>query len=171
MACRATFLLYLSLFFTLLLGGRHVWAAPSPAPASTRAPVVNSGACSKPISVLDVAYYTDMSAKIRSDDGTICATAKPARQRALTTTTSPVGGHGSLTRRDEYSCGEDAPCPNGACCGKNGYCGYGDVYCGTSGASPNDACWSNCNATAECGINAAVVNTTCPLNVCCSQYG
>lgn len=180
MVCRAAFFL-LSLFFTLLLGGRHVLAAPAPNPESTRAPVVNSGTCSKPISILDVAYYTDMSAKIRGDDGTICA-AKPARRalkapprnsQAHSAPISPVGGQGlsGLTRRDDYSCGENDPCPNSACCGKNGYCGFGDEYCGTNGESPNDACWSNCDATAECGINAAVANTTCPLNVCCSQYG
>ena len=32
-------------------------------------------------------------------------------------------------------------------------------------------CWSNCDAKAECGINADPVNTTCPLNVCCSEFG
>jgi hypothetical protein len=32
-------------------------------------------------------------------------------------------------------------------------------------------CTSNCNALAECGPYAATENVTCPLNVCCSQYG
>ncbi|KAH8882031.1 hypothetical protein GQ53DRAFT_589853, partial [Thozetella sp. PMI_491] len=71
---------------------------------------------------------------------------------------------------DAYSCDEAHPCSNGACCGKSGYCGYGTTYCG-DGTTPNSVCWSNCNATAECGINANPANTTCPLNVCCSQYG
>ncbi|GAW17403.1 hypothetical protein ANO14919_068600 [Xylariales sp. No.14919] len=30
---------------------------------------------------------------------------------------------------------------------------------------------SNCDARAECGADAAVPGTTCPLNVCCSFYG
>ncbi|KAF2994020.1 hypothetical protein E8E14_001381 [Neopestalotiopsis sp. 37M] len=77
---------------------------------------------------------------------------------------------GSLMKRDEYSCDENNPCGNGACCGTGGYCGFGEKYCG-DGTTPNANCWSNCDAKAECGINAKVVNTTCPLNVCCSQYG
>lgn len=32
-------------------------------------------------------------------------------------------------------------------------------------------CISNCNATAPCGQYAAPGEGTCPLNVCCSQYG
>jgi hypothetical protein len=32
-------------------------------------------------------------------------------------------------------------------------------------------CTSNCGALAECGPYAATENVTCPLNVCCSQYG
>lgn len=127
MVCRASFSLS-SLFLTLLLGSHHVLAAP--APASTRTPVVNSGACSRPTSVLDVAYYTDMSAKIRADDGTICA-AKPARRAPTSSWGGPSDGGFCLARRDEYSCGEDAPCANSACCGKNGYCGLG-----TSTAEP-----------------------------------
>ncbi|KAI0971243.1 carbohydrate-binding module family 18 [Xylaria arbuscula] len=72
---------------------------------------------------------------------------------------------------DPYSCSENKSCGNGACCGKNGVCGYGPIYCGTNEISPNDACWSNCNAKAPCGKFAATPNATCPLNVCCSQYG
>ena len=41
---------------------------------------------------------------------------------------------------------------------------YGDTYCGTG-------CVSNCDAAAQCGKDAATYNATCPLNVCCSQYG
>ncbi|KAH9999574.1 hypothetical protein F4779DRAFT_635983 [Xylariaceae sp. FL0662B] len=69
-----------------------------------------------------------------------------------------------LLRRDDYSCGPDKPCSNGACCGSGGYCGYGDKYCG-------DGCMSNCDARAECGKDASPSGKKCPLNVCCSQYG
>ncbi|QRW14045.1 chitinase [Ceratobasidium sp. AG-Ba] len=65
---------------------------------------------------------------------------------------------------DDYSCSSSKPCPNGACCGASGFCGYGPTYCGAG-------CQSNCTATAECGQYAAVPGTKCPLNVCCSQYG
>jgi len=60
----------------------------------------------------------------------------------------------------------------GACCSKKtGYCNYGPDACGTNGQSPNDVCWSNCDAHAECGKYAKVAGAKCPLNVCCSQYG
>lgn len=42
-------------------------------------------------------------------------------------------------------------------------------YCGTSGISPNEVCWSNCDAKAECGKNAKVPGQKCPLNVCCGK--
>lgn len=70
----------------------------------------------------------------------------------------------SLTRRDEYSCGPGNPCANGACCGKDGYCGYGPIYCG-------DGCVSNCDATAECGRFAVPSGKTCLLDTCCSEHG
>ncbi|KAL2807888.1 glycosyl hydrolases family 18-domain-containing protein [Aspergillus granulosus] len=60
---------------------------------------------------------------------------------------------------------------NGACCAKSGYCGYGEKYCGKNGKSPNDVCWSNCDAHAECGRFAELAGKACPLNVCCSAYG
>lgn len=70
---------------------------------------------------------------------------------------------------DPYSCTKDIPCQTHACCGsffggEIGTCGYGDTYCGSD-------CVSNCNATAECGQHADPPGKTCPLNVCCSQYG
>ena len=70
----------------------------------------------------------------------------------------------SLVRRDDYSCGPDKPCKNGACCGKSGYCGYGPTYCG-------DGCASNCGAVAECGQYAKEPGKKCPLNTCCSEFG
>ncbi|KAI0572128.1 Glycosyl hydrolases family 18 protein [Pyrenophora tritici-repentis] len=73
---------------------------------------------------------------------------------------------------DDYSCSESKPCKNGACCPKaTGYCNYGEKYCGTNGQSPNEVCWSNCDAKAECGRDAAVPGKKCPLNVCCSAFG
>ena len=73
---------------------------------------------------------------------------------------------------DDYSCSESKPCKNGACCSKKtGYCNYGPEACGTDGKSPNDKCWSNCDAHAECGRFAKEPNKKCPLNVCCSQFG
>ncbi|KAK2850539.1 hypothetical protein FQN49_005565, partial [Arthroderma sp. PD_2] len=73
---------------------------------------------------------------------------------------------------DDYSCGPGRPCSNGACCSKKtGYCNYGPKACGTNNISPNDVCWSNCDAKAECGRYADPPGKKCPLNVCCSQYG
>ncbi|PYH81931.1 hypothetical protein BO82DRAFT_414323 [Aspergillus uvarum CBS 121591] len=66
-----------------------------------------------------------------------------------------------------YYCDSETPCANGACCGvtdSQGVCGYGIDFCG-------DTCVSNCNATAACGKDAAIPGTTCPLNVCCSEWG
>ena len=82
-------------------------------------------------------------------------------------------GHYPLSKRDvsdDYSCSATKPCSNGACCAKSGYCGYGPASCG-NGQSPNDVCWSNCDAHAECGQYAASPGKHCPLNVCCSQFG
>ncbi|PNH48237.1 hypothetical protein VD0004_g142 [Verticillium dahliae] len=73
---------------------------------------------------------------------------------------------------DDYSCGPDRPCKNGACCPKKTLqCNYGEKYCGTSGISPNEVCWSNCDAKAECGKNAKVPGQKCLLNVCCGKWG
>jgi chitinase len=71
----------------------------------------------------------------------------------------------SLHRRaEDYSCSKDNPCPNSACCGSEGYCGYGPTYCG-------DGCQANCDANAECGEFAKTPGLRCPLNVCCSEFG
>jgi chitinase len=72
---------------------------------------------------------------------------------------------------DDNSCSETKRCSNHACCGRAGYCGYGPDYCGTTGKSPNDRCWSDCDAHAECGRYAEIPGATCPLNVCCSEFG
>ncbi|KAJ6052520.1 glycosyl hydrolases family 18-domain-containing protein [Penicillium canescens] len=82
-----------------------------------------------------------------------------------------LSGLDGLVTGDTYSCNKTNPCSNGACCAKSGYCGFGDKYCGTTDESPNDACWSNCDAHAECGKDAVPAHKGCPLNVCCSPYG
>lgn len=40
----------------------------------------------------------------------------------------------------------------------------GATYCGSG-------CSSNCDAIAECGVNAFPSGKKCPLNTCCSQFG
>ncbi|KAL5333928.1 hypothetical protein BJX70DRAFT_403108 [Aspergillus crustosus] len=65
---------------------------------------------------------------------------------------------------EDYTCGPKRECSNKACCGPSNVCGYGELYCG-------DGCQSNCDATAECGRDAAMPGQECPLNICCSQFG
>ncbi|KAI2464656.1 glycosyl hydrolases family 18-domain-containing protein [Annulohypoxylon bovei var. microspora] len=62
------------------------------------------------------------------------------------------------------TCDPNTPCPNGACCGSNGLCGYSPTECGTG-------CASNCDAKAACGQYGKPGQQTCPLNVCCSEFG
>lgn len=94
---------------------------------------------------------------------------------SLSLNDSPVSGNLSR-RQDDFSCGPGRPCSNSACCGKDGFCGYGieihpdahrstltnsligPTYCG-------DGCTSNCNAHAECGKDSNPPGKTCPLNV------
>ncbi|KAL2785261.1 hypothetical protein BJX66DRAFT_329388 [Aspergillus keveii] len=74
----------------------------------------------------------------------------------------------SLVKRDELpvgTCAPGIPCVNGACCSKEGICGFSPDECG------KDTCISNCDAKAECGQYALPESATCPLNVCCSKYG
>ncbi|KAI0818343.1 carbohydrate-binding module family 18 [Xylaria sp. FL0064] len=106
-----------------------------------------------------VEVYLDTAAKVRNESSIVKAT-RSARTRRQTANPS-----------DPHGCSETNPCGNGACCGKNGVCGFGPTYCGTNGVSPNDACWSNCDAKAPCGEFTVIPGVTCPLNVCCSQYG
>ncbi|KAL1589378.1 hypothetical protein WHR41_02173 [Cladosporium halotolerans] len=69
-----------------------------------------------------------------------------------------------LFPRDDSTCGPKKPCSNHACCGPEGFCGFGPSYCGKG-------CTSNCDAHAECGEFAQQPNDTCPLNICCSEFG
>ncbi|KAI0888397.1 glycosyl hydrolases family 18-domain-containing protein [Annulohypoxylon maeteangense] len=62
------------------------------------------------------------------------------------------------------TCNPNTPCPNGACCGSNGLCGYSPAECGTG-------CTSNCDAKAACGQYGKPGQQKCPLNVCCSEFG
>ncbi|ORY64854.1 glycosyl hydrolases family 18 protein-like protein [Pseudomassariella vexata] len=110
----------------------------------------------------------DYSAKVRArdeDDLPLCFLAEAPTSDLLL-------GVRQAAAEDDYSCSENKPCSNGACCPKaTGYCNYGEEACGTTGTSPNDVCWSNCDAYAECGRDALVPGTECPLNVCCSKFG
>lgn len=73
---------------------------------------------------------------------------------------------------DDYTCAPDRPCVNKACCPKETLsCNYGEEACGTSGVSPNEVCWSNCDAKSECGKDAKEAGQKCPLNVCCGKWG
>ncbi|PYH81904.1 chitinase [Aspergillus uvarum CBS 121591] len=75
----------------------------------------------------------------------------------------------------DYTCSETKPCDLG-CCSKrglsltsgSGVCGLGPKFCAS------DVCISSCDYKSECdpGWGMQWSNTsTCPLNVCCSQYG
>ncbi|RYP44871.1 hypothetical protein DL768_008713 [Monosporascus sp. mg162] len=87
-----------------------------------------------------------------------------ARQSALADSSGQVGASFAAASSSDFTCGPRKECSNGACCGVDGWCGYGPTYCG-------DGCQSNCNATAECGEFADVAGKTCPLHVCCSKFG
>ncbi|KAH8899991.1 glycoside hydrolase [Thozetella sp. PMI_491] len=78
----------------------------------------------------------------------------------------PQFGNSSLHARSlpTGTCNAGTPCENGACCGSNNLCGYSPASCGTG-------CQHNCDAKAECGPYAADGKQSCPLNVCCSEFG
>ncbi|EFR03335.1 chitinase A1 [Nannizzia gypsea CBS 118893] len=63
-----------------------------------------------------------------------------------------------------FDCDTENPCKVG-CCSKSGSCGFGPDWC-----SPEN-CIGTCDAVAECGKYAAIPDSECPLNVCCSQWG
>jgi chitinase len=77
-------------------------------------------------------------------------------------------GFAPLATADTY-CSADVPCASGCCGGQSNVCGLGPDYCGP------ENCINNCDAKSECNPGdwpAQYVNaTTCPLNVCCSEYG
>ncbi|KFA55929.1 hypothetical protein S40293_08857 [Stachybotrys chartarum IBT 40293] len=77
-----------------------------------------------------------------------------------------------------YSCRRGVQCRTQACCGSflgtdTGTCGFGPTFCG-------DDCDSQCDARPECGqyadppephLTSHFPGRTCPLNVCCSEFG
>lgn len=95
-------------------------------------------------------------------------------QNAASTAVGSTSLHSLFGRQvtDDYTCAPDRPCANKACCPRATLsCNYGEEACGTSGVSPNEVCWSNCDAKSECGKDAAVPGQECPLNVCCGKWG
>lgn len=111
----------------------------------------------------------DLKAKVRHADDKCLS--DQVRSTAITPSTFRASTLVATVTGDDFSCGEDNPCDNGACCAKSGYCGYGEKYCGKTDESPNDVCWSNCDSKAECGRFADPKGKECPLNVCCSPFG
>lgn len=76
----------------------------------------------------------------------------------------------SLSKRQDNgmpvgTCAPGKPCSNGACCSDTGVCSFAPSSCA------DDVCISNCNATAPCGQYGDPGSASCPLNVCCSEYG
>ena len=114
--------------------------------------------CEAPSPILT--SHLDLRAKIRAPPGT-CSVHEGFFHLVTRETAA----------EDDYSCSENKPCKNGACCAKTGWCNYGPEACGTDGKSPNDKCWSNCDAHAPCGKYAKTAGDKCPLNVCCSEFG
>ncbi|KAI1171966.1 chitotriosidase-1 [Nemania sp. FL0916] len=82
-----------------------------------------------------------------------------------------LGNASQIVKRDDgnYSCKKGSPCKTYACCGSffggdTGVCGFGPTFCG-------DDCDSQCDAKPECGQYTDPPGKTCPLNVCCSEFG
>ncbi|KAL2070912.1 hypothetical protein VTL71DRAFT_13938 [Oculimacula yallundae] len=69
-----------------------------------------------------------------------------------------------LQRRDGALHCDNGPCVDGSCCGKDGICGYGPIYCGSG-------CRSQCDATAMCGEDSKDADVPCGMNLCCSATG
>ncbi|KAH8649259.1 chitinase [Xylariales sp. PMI_506] len=68
---------------------------------------------------------------------------------------------------DPYYCSDSQPCTIG-CCGTNNVCGLGPSYC-----APGN-CTNSCDAKSDCDPGWGAqwsAKESCPLNVCCSQYG
>ncbi|KAH7035724.1 putative chitinase [Microdochium trichocladiopsis] len=78
----------------------------------------------------------------------------------------------SASAEDPYKCSRTKPCELGCCrldeTGDSGNCGAGPEFCG------KDNCHSQCSWKSECdpgwGIQWSNMSS-CPLNVCCSDYG
>jgi chitinase len=91
----------------------------------------------------------DLAAKVRSDT---CQPGEHVVSAPLPGSSPAMSSLMTRQAEDPYACSETKKCGNHACCGKTGNCGYGPLYCGTNGESPNDVCWSNCDAKARYAI-------------------
>ncbi|KAM3079706.1 hypothetical protein ACMFMG_006117 [Clarireedia jacksonii] len=157
----SSFTLVLSLFCL-----RPVFSIPIDAPPPSSITTIQDDFgqlfCQNPIS------HFDYSAKIRRHQELPFCRAQETSLNGIELSVLPR----QAEVPDDYTCGEGRPCRNHACCPKEtGQCNYGPKACGTNGISPNDVCWSNCDAKAECGRYAEPAGKKCPLNVCCSQFG
>ncbi|EZF35127.1 hypothetical protein H109_01457 [Trichophyton interdigitale MR816] len=114
----------------------------------------------------DFASVFDYSAKSHEDDNLpFCPAEQDNAKVASLETRNELLVSVDFNAVEDYSCGPGRPCSNGACCSKKtGYCNYGPKACGTNNISPNEVCWSNCDAKAECGRIADPPGKKCPLN-------
>ncbi|KAF4906599.1 Chitotriosidase-1 [Colletotrichum fructicola] len=153
------------IIFALLWWQKLAVGLPSAGRAAAVVVDIPSATCRNPV------LPFDYSAKTRRDyELPLCRDGNDGHP-GLTAVSAPtlLGGRAVV---DDYTCGPDRPCANKACCPKEtGQCNYGEEACGTSGISPNEVCWSNCDAKSECGVNAKVPGQKCPLNVCCGKWG
>ncbi|KAE9568635.1 hypothetical protein CGMCC3_g15189 [Colletotrichum fructicola] len=153
------------IIFALLWCQKLAVGLPSAGRAAAVVVDIPSATCRNPV------LPFDYSAKTRRDyELPLCRDGNDGHP-GLTAVSAPtlLGGRAVV---DDYTCGPDRPCANKACCPKEtGQCNYGEEACGTSGISPNEVCWSNCDAKSECGVNAKVPGQKCPLNVCCGKWG
>ncbi|CAG8960671.1 hypothetical protein HYFRA_00013439, partial [Hymenoscyphus fraxineus] len=83
---------------------------------------------------------------------------------------------------DDNPCNADNPCIEGCCSSSSNVCGYGPNYCGLDYCIANASTNGTCAHLSECdpGVNPGwgttwgsdyASATTCPLHVCCSEYG
>ncbi|KAJ5111485.1 hypothetical protein N7532_002020 [Penicillium argentinense] len=87
----------------------------------------------------------------------------------------------SSVQADDVPCSVDNPCTEGCCSSVSEVCGYGPDYCGSTciqAASLNSTCThlSECNPGSypgwgETWASNYSTSESCPLNVCCSQFG
>ncbi|OTB02455.1 glycoside hydrolase family 18 protein [Hypoxylon sp. CI-4A] len=154
--------------FTLCCWCRLVSALPS-----TKRPYTDDEIDASPATCRNIVSPFDYSAKNRRDynlplcyvdDGHLPISPNNAAALGTMPLTSLLG----RAVVDDYTCAPDRPCNNKACCPKATLeCNFGEEACGTSGVSPNDVCWSNCDAKSECGKNAKTPGLKCPLNEFC----
>ncbi|KAI2643596.1 carbohydrate-binding module family 18 [Xylaria nigripes] len=159
------------LAFTLLCWGNRVLALPSTERFSVLNDQASHATCRNIVSPFDYSAKNRRDYQLPLcdvDDDHHVTDSSSAAALASTSLKSLLG----RAMADDYTCAPDQPCANGACCPKETLeCNYGEEACGTSGTSPNDVCWSNCDAKSECGKDAKTPGLECPLNVCCGKWG